>query len=338
MGGHAQVIINGVGTAVIETLDQVALENREPNFFELLKAAILSGSVGLSPGPAGWNNAMAGPYDFRNGEGATYTYTGGVDSLDAYSFDRANYAVGQAPLVPAPASIPDVQIIKIGADIIDQYGADNYPTAIYFSYPGINAGGFNFDASTFTPRTGTGTLTGAGDFNGPSTMVFGEKNLPYLQSVFDVAGTPTSDPGPYPTGSGTVTLQGWMQPQVWNPHLQPVNPSTALSNNTPTKYMIAGYGTGGFTWTNNSNKGASSGTGLTRDLDGSTITIVDSNPTASIFYPQPVPLTTTLGSVTVTAQPGTGLTQPDMIPSTSLGFSKNSLVGFCWGGRSQLLV
>jgi hypothetical protein len=33
--------------SAIETLSQVAAENREPNFFELLKAAILNGSVGL---------------------------------------------------------------------------------------------------------------------------------------------------------------------------------------------------------------------------------------------------------------------------------------------------
>src|SRR5205823_451243 len=33
-------------------LDQVAAANREPNFFELLKAGILSGSVGLGSGNA----------------------------------------------------------------------------------------------------------------------------------------------------------------------------------------------------------------------------------------------------------------------------------------------
>src|SRR5205823_7784555 len=36
----------------IKRLDLVAAENREPNFFELLKAAILSGSVGLGSGSA----------------------------------------------------------------------------------------------------------------------------------------------------------------------------------------------------------------------------------------------------------------------------------------------
>jgi len=46
-------------SGTIETLDQVAAEGREPNFFELLKAAILSGSLGLSPGPAGWENGLS---------------------------------------------------------------------------------------------------------------------------------------------------------------------------------------------------------------------------------------------------------------------------------------
>jgi hypothetical protein len=315
----------------IETLDQVAKEAREPNFFEMIKAAILSGSLGLSPGPAGWNNGLNGPFDFRPGEGGTptsITYTIGSESLDVFSFDRNNYTPGQTPLIPTPQDIPDIQIMKIGADIIDQYDADSYPTAIYFHYTGLQNGTLNFDATTFTPRTASPT-SGAGDFSGPSDMVYGEENLPYLQAMFEVAGTQTS---PSAT-TGTATLEGWMQPEVWNPHQEPAaaNLTTIQKNSVPSTYKIAGYGTGGFVWLNHSAVGPTSGTSETGDLDGSTITFVDSNPTASIFYPNPVPLTTSLGSVSVTAQPGTGLAQGDMIPTQSVGFSANSLVGFYWG-------
>src|SRR5207249_5798358 len=79
----------------IERLDQVAAENREPNFFELLKAVILSGSVGL-------------------GSGGTNTFV---------SAETKYYS--------APLS-SDYQIMQIGANIIDQWDSDNVPTFINF--------------------------------------------------------------------------------------------------------------------------------------------------------------------------------------------------------------
>src|SRR5207248_4290195 len=45
--------VGPTGTTVlstIKTLDQVVADNREPNFFELLKAGILSSSVGMGSG------------------------------------------------------------------------------------------------------------------------------------------------------------------------------------------------------------------------------------------------------------------------------------------------
>src|SRR5207302_3615114 len=80
--------------SAIETLDQVAAENREPNFFELLKAGILSGSVGLGS------------------SGATFV-----------AADPKYYSA------VAPTS-SDYQIMQIGANIIDQWDSDNIPTFI----------------------------------------------------------------------------------------------------------------------------------------------------------------------------------------------------------------
>jgi hypothetical protein len=96
----------------IERLDQVAAENREPNFFELLKAAILSGSVGL-------------------GSGADVAHTRTFVASDAryYDTDPANNRYLSS----------DYQIVQIGANIISQWDSTgNIPTFIAF---GIDASG-----------------------------------------------------------------------------------------------------------------------------------------------------------------------------------------------------
>ena len=82
----------------IERLDQVAAENREPNFFELLKATILSGSIGLGSGP-----------------GKTFV------AADSKYYDTTN------------GLSADTQIVQIGANIIDQADPDGIPTFINFA-------------------------------------------------------------------------------------------------------------------------------------------------------------------------------------------------------------
>jgi hypothetical protein len=82
--------------STIEQLDQVAAENREANFFELLKAAILNGSVGLG-----------------SGSGNTFV-------------------AAETKYYSTPLS-SDYQIMQIGANIIDQWDSDNIPTFINFA-------------------------------------------------------------------------------------------------------------------------------------------------------------------------------------------------------------
>ena len=86
----------------IKTLAQVAAENpgREPNFFELLKAVILNGSVGLGSGPTA---------TFIASETKYYSTAGGLSA--------------------------DYQIMQIGANIIDCWDSDNIPTFIGFKDP-----------------------------------------------------------------------------------------------------------------------------------------------------------------------------------------------------------
>ena len=133
--------VGGTGSTVqsaIKTLDQVALENREPNFFELLKAGILSGSVGLGS------------------SGATF--------------------VAADPKYVSS----DYQIMQIGANIIDQWDADNVPTFI--------------------------------NFGSPASELAGVENLPYLNKlVFKPSWT---------TGktAGTYQFDAWLIPSLWNPH------------------------------------------------------------------------------------------------------------------------
>jgi hypothetical protein len=86
----------------IETLAQVANENpgREPNFFELLKAVILSGSVGMGSGSA--NTFVAAEHKYYDSNDTTH----GTSS--------------------------DYQIMQIGANIISQWDSTNVPTFIGF--------------------------------------------------------------------------------------------------------------------------------------------------------------------------------------------------------------
>ena len=89
---------NGAGVATrILRLDEAA--NREPDFFELLKAGLLSSSVGLG---SGTGNART----FVNAETKYYDPTNNLSS--------------------------DYQIMQIGANIIDQWDPDNIPTFIDF--------------------------------------------------------------------------------------------------------------------------------------------------------------------------------------------------------------
>ncbi|XHR30470.1 MAG: hypothetical protein ACFUZC_07885 [Chthoniobacteraceae bacterium] len=94
---------DGSGTTAataIKTLDAVAALNREPDFFELLKAGILSGSLGKK-----------GPQPCV-GVGTS----GGWAYGDTQTFDGNS----------------DYQVLAIGANMIDQADSDNYPMTIHF--------------------------------------------------------------------------------------------------------------------------------------------------------------------------------------------------------------
>jgi hypothetical protein len=184
---------SGTPASSIMTLAQVAslATPREPDFFELLKAGILNASLARDPGPVAIQaTTEAGPYGQLFGWSSTSTYT----KTQAYS------------------TIPDSQIIQIGANIIDQARADNYPTAIYLAaHPPVNPWDWLYDTQ------------------------FGDDDLPYLFRVGQIGFMYN---GINSDGTGTGTGTSWFQPQMWNPHQQPSSMPAA----TPTLFRISTHG------------------------------------------------------------------------------------------------
>lgn len=96
----------------ILTLDQVAdlAQGREPDFFELLQAAVLDGSLGT----VGRGDSPLPP----------------ANNTGQYSSSFKD-----------PDSKKTMQTLRIGANIIDQYSRDNYPTTITLGLTGDNVYG-----------------------------------------------------------------------------------------------------------------------------------------------------------------------------------------------------
>jgi hypothetical protein len=86
----------------IKTLDEVARNNREPNFVELLKASITAGALGKS---SSINTSSTTTFDYSNPVLCQYIRDKSVDN----------------------------QIIQIAANLIDQSDVDGYPTRIQFN-------------------------------------------------------------------------------------------------------------------------------------------------------------------------------------------------------------
>jgi hypothetical protein len=104
-GGNFDPVSNASGNPAsdIKRLDTVASENREPDFFELLRATILDGSLGQ-------NTAVPGS--------STTGVTGGATVFpDVHMSNKA------------------LHVLSIGASIIDQADPDSIPTRIQFKPP-----------------------------------------------------------------------------------------------------------------------------------------------------------------------------------------------------------
>jgi Tfp pilus assembly protein PilX len=165
----------------------VTLQGREPDFFELLKAAINVGSLGKGScyGEDNTSSALEQP----NQGQATYASSGSVGNL-----------------LQAHDTLTNLQILQIGANIIDQSKADNFPTRIQFS----------------------------GDTTVPPNVVCGSEDLPYLYRIrnwFDEI-------------SSTQVVY-FLQPELWDPYSYNPAPGSGLGSsgfvtaaNTPKIFRV----------------------------------------------------------------------------------------------------
>ena len=164
----------------IKTLAQVAQVNppREPDFFELLQAGILNGSLGKTAGTDLNKDAS-----FPNGHS-----TSGSDTVD---YD----------------SRTDFQVIQIGANIIDQYGADPAPTTV--TYGGTPSGN---QPSDFYDFYGIGNLPYISKIN---QVIFRAKVPAGLNDPNGYGNPQLNQPWYYPN------VSAWLQFELWNPHQNP---------------------------------------------------------------------------------------------------------------------
>jgi hypothetical protein len=338
---------NGNFSGTIETLDQVALEGREPNFFELLKAAILSGSLGLDPGPAAYLNGQDSSTSFTNGGTSMFDYLG-PSGMYCHTF-------GSSTTARAPAAVSDVQVMRIGANIIDQFGSDSYPTAIYFRY--LNQGG----ELAFDPVVGSVANPG---LYGPVDMIYGDKNLPDLERMVpswcSTAGNGTTGNTGGPTGTAGWTdyanvtaMACFYQAQLWNMHQQPASTLT----NVPHNFQIRAYGAAKSFWsyqgtgllykTGHVTQDSSpltlfyQGTGGSAEVcNNGTLNFTDANSGgASSFYASPYLLSA--DQITGVTASSPGANSNNMASSFVTGgtyppyYNKNHFVAFCTGVSSD---
>lgn len=156
---------------------------READFFELLKASIGAGSLGKS--------ALLSHRPGQCWDPATYAQV--RDRNSAF------------------------QIIEIGANLIDQFDADSFPTRIRLSTPGPEPGRNLFDPPLFT-AAGIEDIPYLHRFhwrpirNAAHPMKAPVENLEIPSEI-------TADLTPYQSGEfscGTTSLMGF--PELWNPH------------------------------------------------------------------------------------------------------------------------
>jgi len=171
----------------LKTLAEVRDENREPNFFELLQAAILSGTSGPDNNSGANGNIATGSL----GSYLAFTGTGGGLTIRNLVFEDG--VLGR-------------QVLQIGANIIDQYDVDGFPTQIYVQ-------------------------------NNPFYDVYGIEDLPYLQAVYQlIYRFAVLRTFPVVPETQSAKMGFYFLPQLWNPHRQ--NPAASTTAPRPTEFRF----------------------------------------------------------------------------------------------------
>lgn len=243
-------------SGAIKTLAEISSEKREPNFFELLKAGVIDGSIG-----------------------------------------KKSTCVTLADTAPRMLDgNKDLQILRIGANIIDCSDTDNYPTTIAFAAGGINV------------------------------PVHGVEDLPYLFGL----GLCRIGKNAY-VASQQESVKSCIlaiPPMLFNPHRAS---SPTGGNPTAMRIRIA-QGTVDNVYVNGSVGGAALGAPLSRipnrDLEASTTAIVIPNASFEDFRAK---LQTVRGS-----QASSNTKLGDMIPASDLVSGGRDIHGFIYYQYSGL--
>jgi len=175
----------------IKTLEQVAAENREPNFFELLKAGILSGSIAQHPGEVVGEND-----EFLQESQTPEPQHDVVGATGPFFFDEDGNQ-------PSYSNEPNLHLVQIGANLIDQADEDSFPTAIYF------------------PAYAADDDAGLYEFY---NIAYGVENLPVLNRLY-IMGFEYSNsdwPTPEATWDTATSYRFYLIPELWNPHQEPL--------------------------------------------------------------------------------------------------------------------
>ena len=178
--------------STIKTLDVVAGENppRDPDFFELLQAGILTGSLGQ---------------------------TGGVQATSGSSI------LGACGDVSGYDSLTTYHIMQIGANILDQASPDSYPIALT-----VGASAADKWVSTDTFSGGT-TRTFYGVENLPYLSRLIDTYERWVTPPFPLKNTDKVANGSFPGRVYTDPYVGaWLQIELWNPHQQANLNTTSL--------------------------------------------------------------------------------------------------------------
>ena len=190
-------------TVIIAPLSRIT--GREPDFFELLKAAVNVGSLGKSSATersSGSGEFDAGPY----------------------------YQIRDKTV--------DYHVIQIGANIIDQFDIDWYPTRIALYSPiGRPKMCRGIENLPYIYRTRIIPVQLAGTLNSPfpAPTVSSRKITDDVTPIVTSGGSSTKYSDPSTFRCGNCVMLG--QPEIWNPHA--INPNDSPSSSTaPTSFRI----------------------------------------------------------------------------------------------------
>jgi hypothetical protein len=175
----------------IARLSSVAEAGREPDFFELLKAGILVGSLGKA---AAKNHA----------------------GMEGWSHDPASFS-------QLRDKDPTNQILEIGANILDQSDADSFPTLIKIGTRNTAATGSETFVPTFTAR-GVENLPYLYRLHWRAVPNANDPPSRHAVAVTEITSSLSSflEDGFH---CGTTSLIAF--PELWNPHLPPARPATS---------------------------------------------------------------------------------------------------------------